>query len=300
MPELPEVETTVRDMRRLILGRTFGGLKFADWNNLFQTHPAEVMGQLVTGEQVVAVNRRAKYVILELTNDKHLVFHRKMTGNLFWREADAPTDKYTHIIFSFADGSELRFTDLRKFGRIYLFLSRNELEQHFSKLGAEPLLDDFTEDQFVNLFKGRRGQLKQLLLNQSVLVGLGNIYVNEALWLSSLHPQRQAETLMEPELRKLYHAVREVLQVAVDNRGTTLSDYLDGEGQKGRNQEFLRVHEREGEPCLNCQTPIEKIVVGQRGTYFCPNCQPTPADAKLAYPKGKKTKNRYNPVALSQ
>lgn len=300
MPELPEVETTVRDMRRLILGRTFGGLKFADWPNLFQTHPAEVVGDLVNGEQVVAVNRRAKYVIIELTNDKHLVFHRKMTGNLFWREAVASPDKYTHVIFSFADGSELRFTDLRKFGRIYLFLSRADLEQHFSKLGAEPLLEEFTEDQFVKLFTNRKGQLKQLLLNQNVLVGLGNIYVNEALWLSGLHPQRQAATLTEEELRRLYRAVREVLQVAVDNRGTTLSDYLDGEGQRGRNQEFLRVHEREGEPCFNCQTPIAKIVVGQRGTYFCPNCQPTPADVKLAYPKQKKPKAHYNPVALSQ
>jgi formamidopyrimidine-DNA glycosylase len=276
MPELPEVETTVRDLRRLIVDRVIAspGVSFADWPKLFQTHPPEVLGQLISGEKVLAVSRRAKYVVIELTNDKYLVFHRKMTGNLFWREHDAPADRFTHVIIPFEDGTELRFSDLRKFGRVYLFLNREELLQHFAKLGPEPLEEEFTEAVFNQLITGRKGMLKPLLLNQNLLVGLGNIYVNEALFVSGLHPKRSAETLTVEDRARLHKAIREVLAKGVENRGTTLSDYLDGEGQAGRNKEMLFVHERQGEPCLNCGTNIIKITVGQRGTYLCPNCQP--------------------------
>lgn len=276
MPELPEVETTVRDLRRLIVGRTVAapGVSFADAPGIFQTHPSEILGQLITGETVVAVNRRAKYVLVELSNDKHLVFHRKMTGNLFWREHTAPTDRYTHMVIPFEDGTELRFADLRKFGRVYLFLSREELNQHLSKLGPEPLEEAFTEELFNQLITGRKGMLKPLLLNQNLLVGLGNIYVNEALFVSGLHPKRSAETLNAEERGRLHRAIRQVLATAVENRGTTLSDYMDGEGQAGRNQEVLFVHYREGEACRNCNNTIVKITVGQRGTYLCPHCQP--------------------------
>ncbi len=287
MPELPEVETTVRDMRRLLVGRTFVGLKFQDWPNLLHTHPPQVFSDLLKGEQVVGVSRRAKYILIELTDDKHLVIHRKMSGNLFWREATAPPDKYTHIIFGFQDGSELRFADMRKFGRVYLFLDKHQLEQHLSKLGAEPLLEDFTQAKFLELLQGRKGQIKQLLLNQNMLVGLGNIYVDESLWLSKINPQRQAVTLTDAEKGRLYAAIREVLSVAIENRGTTFSDYLDGEGNSGRNQELLRVYQRWNEPCLECGTPISKIVVGQRGTHFCPNCQPIPEGVTPTYPKQK-------------
>ncbi len=282
MPELPEVETTVRDMRRLITNRVIAqpGLSFVDWPRLIQTHPPEVLGQLIAGETVLAINRRAKYILIELTNDKHLVFHRKMTGNLFWREAGAEPDRYTHLIIPFEDGSELRFSDLRKFGRVYLFLSRQELLQHLAKLGPEPLEDAFTAEVFEQLLQGRKGMLKPLLLNQNVLVGLGNIYVNEALFVSGLHPKRSAETLSNAERAKLHQAIRQVLASAVENRGTTLSDYLDGDGQRGRNQHLLFVHERKDEPCPNCATPIVKITVGQRGTYLCPTCQPEPTESK--------------------
>ncbi len=277
MPELPEVETTVRDMRRLIVGRVIAspGVSFADWPRML-THPPEVLGQLISGEEVLEINRRAKYVLIGLSHDKHLVFHRKMTGNLFWREQNAPPDRYTHLVIPFEDGSELRFADLRKFGRVYLFLSREELNQHMAKLGPEPLEDEFTEEIFQQLMTGRRGMLKPLLLNQAVVVGLGNIYVNEALFVSKLHPTRRAESLSAEERALLYTAIRQVLASAVENRGTTLSDYMDGEGQKGRNQELLFVHERKGDPCPNCGTPIVKITVGQRGTYLCTQCQPEP------------------------
>jgi formamidopyrimidine-DNA glycosylase len=280
------------------LGRTFSGLKFQDWPNLFQTHPPEVFGQLLEGAQVMGVSRRAKYIVIELSEAKYLVIHRKMSGNLFWRSADAAPDKYTHIIFSFSDGSELRFADMRKFGRVYLFLSKAELDQQFSHLGLEPLFEDFTEEKFVELFQGRKGQLKQFLLNQNVLVGLGNIYVDESLWLSKLHPLRQVTTLTVEEQHRLHAAIREVLSVAVANRGTTFSDYLDGEGQAGRNQESLRVYERWGEPCLVCGTPISKIVVGQRGTHFCPHCQPVPEGAVLHYPKQKQPSKTTRPSVV--
>lgn len=274
MPELPEVETTVRDLRRFLPGRTIDKVLYADWPRLIQTHPPEILSQLLAGEQVLGLDRRAKYVIINLTNEKFLVFHRKMTGNLLFREGDAPPDKYTHVVIGFTDGTELRFTDLRKFGRVYLFLGQAELDGLLARLGPEPLLDTFTTKHFQEILRPRKGTLKTLLLNQDLLVGLGNIYVNEALFVSGLHPQRTAQSLNDTEREKLYHAIRQVLNSGIENRGTTLSDYLDGEGNKGRNQETLFVHFREKEPCRTCGTPIMKIVVGQRGTYLCPTCQP--------------------------
>lgn len=274
MPELPEVETTVRDLRRFLPGRTIDKVLYADWPRMIQTHPLEVFSELLAGEQVLGLERRAKYVIVDLSHEKFLLFHRKMTGNLFFREAGAPADKYSRVVIGFTDGTELRFTDLRKFGRVYLFLGQAEMNRLLDRLGPEPLLDSFTLDTFQEILRPRKGKLKTLLLDQAVLVGLGNIYVNEALFVSGLHPQRPVQSLNDPERERLYHAIRQVLNAGIENRGTTLSDYLDGEGQKGRNQDTLFVHERAKEPCRNCGTPIIKIVVGQRGTYLCPNCQP--------------------------
>jgi formamidopyrimidine-DNA glycosylase len=274
MPELPEVETTVRDLRQHLPGRTIAELCLADWPNMLPTHSPEELGRELAGENILALERRAKYIVVELTNAKFLVFHRKMTGNLFWREADATPDRFAHLVLSFTDGSELRFCDARKFGRVYLFLGRAALDQHLQKLGLEPLVDSFTAPIFAELLSRRKGMLKPLLLNQALVVGLGNIYVNEALFVSGLHPKRSVQTLAPDDQERLYHAIREVLSTAIENRGTTLSDYLDGEGQKGRNQEKLFVHFREGQPCVKCGTSIIKINVGQRGTYLCPVCQP--------------------------
>ncbi len=276
MPELPEVETTVRDLRRLIVGKIIAppGLAFFDWPRIFETHPPEVLGALIQGGKVEGVSRRAKFVVIELSGEKFLVFHRKMTGNLFWREKGEAPDRYTRLVIPFTDNTELRFTDLRKFGRVYLFLNPEELAKKFEKLGPEPLEEAFTGEIFEELLLPRKGTLKPLLLNQSVLVGLGNIYVNEALFVSRLHPSRRAETLTPGERGQLHRAIVQVLQAGVENRGTTLSDYMDGEGQKGRNQETLFVHNRLNQPCRNCGDLIIKISVGQRGTYFCPTCQP--------------------------
>ncbi len=274
MPELPEVETTVRDLRQHLPGKTIDKVTYADWPRMIQTHPPEILSQLLAGEQILGLERRAKYIIMNLTNEKFLVFHRKMTGNLFFRQQGAPADKYTHVVIGFTDGTELRFTDLRKFGRVYLFLGQAELTGLLGKLGPEPLLDSFTPGDFQEIMRPRKGNLKSLLLNQDLLVGLGNIYVNEALFVSGLNPQRTAQSLTDTEREKLYHAIRQVLNTGIENRGTTLSDYLDGEGNKGRNQEILFVHDRAKQPCRNCGTTIEKIVVGQRGTYYCPTCQP--------------------------
>jgi formamidopyrimidine-DNA glycosylase len=275
MPELPEVETTVRDLRKVLPGRVFTGEVISDWENMFVTQPPPVVAQLLAGQAITDVTRRAKYVNIELTDDRFLVMHRKMTGNIFWREPNAPPDRYTHVVFKFQDTSELRFCDLRKFGRVYMFLSRAELNEHFKKLGPEPLLDTFTLAQFDEIITKRKGMLKPLLLDQALVVGLGNIYANEALFVSGIHPQRTPQSLSAAEREKLYYAIRQVLETGIENRGTTLSDYLDAGGQRGRNQEKLFVHDREKKPCLNCGTDILRIVVGQRSTYLCPTCQPT-------------------------
>jgi formamidopyrimidine-DNA glycosylase len=275
VPELPEVETTVRDLRQMLIGRRFKGVTFQDWERMFATHPPTVMSQLIKGEEVTGLTRRAKYVVIELTNGKSLVFHRKMSGNLFYRHTEDELEKYTHIIFGFEDESELRFSDLRKFGRVYLFLDEKEKLDHFAKLGPEPLEDSFDFAHFNAVLSKRKGALKPLLLDQTLVVGLGNIYANEALFVSGLHPLRRAETLTEAEKQKLFLAIRQVLEKGIENRGTSLSDYLDGNGQKGSNQEHLFVHfKKKGEPCETCGTPIEIMRVGQRSTYMCPTCQP--------------------------
>jgi formamidopyrimidine-DNA glycosylase len=270
MPELPEVETVARGLREPLVGRIIVGVTVR-WPRTVAFPAAEDLEGRLGGRQVVSVGRRGKYVIVGL-DDGYLLIHLKMSGRLEVAPASHVPDKHVHVLLDLDDGCQLRFRDVRKFGRVYLV---DDPVQVTSGLGPEPLADDFTLDDFRRLLARRSGRLKSLLLNQQFLAGLGNIYADEALFAARLHPLRKADSLTVDEQACLYAAIRTVLGRAISHRGTTLDDrgYTDVRGQAGSYQERIAVYGRKGEPCHRCHTPIERMVLGGRSTHFCPQCQ---------------------------
>lgn len=274
MPELPEVQTIVDELRPRLVGRTFVGLQ-TDWPRALATgSPSEVRARLV-GQRIVAIRRRGKYVVLRLSGGDTLLLHLMMSGRLSVPSGSEPCDRHTHVRLPLDDGNELRFRDVRKLGRAYLVGDAREV---VGQLGPEPLDEGLTLQQFRDLLARRRGRLKPLLLNQRFLAGLGNIYTDEALFAARLHPLRTADTLDDQETQRLYHAIRGVLARAVADQGTTLGDaaYRRPGGQYGSFQKQLQVYGRTGQSCLACDANIRRIVVGGRGTHFCPHCQKAP------------------------
>jgi formamidopyrimidine-DNA glycosylase len=277
MPELPEVETIVQGLREPLVGRQFTGLRVG-WENLIarprpelaEGPPVEEFKQGLISQRILGLKRRGKYLIFALSGGGSLIVHLRMTGRLLIKSSTDELDKHDHLIFELDDGRELRFNNVRKLGRVYLVDDEDEV---VGKLGPEPLDDDFAPADFAALLSARRGKIKPLLLNQRFMAGVGNIYADEALFAARIHPERRADTLTAEEIECLYHAIRQVLHQGIENSGTTLSAYRDAEGREGRNQEYLRVSRRTGQPCPRCGTAIERTVVGGRGTYFCPRCQ---------------------------
>lgn len=284
MPELPEVQTIARGLREPLFGRKFTGVRVG-WENLVARPAVEEFKRELVGQGILDVKRRGKYLVFALSGGESLIVHLRMTGRLLIKNPDDELDKHDHLIFELDDGRELRFNNVRKLGRVYLV---DDEEEIVGRLGPEPLDDDFTPADFTALLSGRRGMIKPLLLNQQFIAGIGNIYADEALFAAHIHPERRADTLRPQEIKHLYHAIRQVLAQGIQNRGATFSDYLDAEGREGRNQEYLRVFRRTGQPCPRCGTPIERTVVSGRGTYFCPKCQKWPLDkmALFAYHRG--------------
>ncbi len=281
MPELPEVETVARDLRGLILGATITGAA-GDWPRAIASHPSlEAFADAVAGRRVEAVGRRAKLVVVRLSGAAALTIHLKMTGQLFVVPAGSPADRHVHLRLALADGRELRFRDIRKFGRVGcwpLDPATGELldaaagRDLFAAMGPEPLDDAFTLRAFRRRLRGRRGRLKPLLLDQGFIAGVGNIYADEALWRSRLHPLRGRATLRPPDEARLYRELRAILAEAIERRGSSIDDYTAPDGD-GSMQERLDVYQRTGEPCPRCGRPIRRIVVGGRATHFCSWCQ---------------------------
>jgi formamidopyrimidine-DNA glycosylase len=271
MPELPEVETLARDLRRLLRDAEFKAVTVC-WPRSVTMPTVGELVQGLPGRQVLDVSRRGKFLQLSLSGPSYLLIHLRMSGHLQVEPDTAPLSPYARVVFEVTGARRLVFSDPRKFGRLY-WLTQPDLV--LGTLGPEPLADDLTLDAFRSLLATRKGALKPLLLNQALLAGLGNIYTDEALFRAGLHPQRKANTLTAGETARLYTAIRDVLKQAIGNRGTTLADarYRDAEGQPGHNRENLRVYRRTGEPCPCCGTPIERILVGGRGTHLCPHCQ---------------------------
>lgn len=273
MPELPEVETVRRGLAAQITGRVFAGLSFLEWPRTIEAPTPEELSRRIAGRRVAEVRRRAKFLIVALDNGEALTIHLRMTGQVTIAPQDAPRERFARVALAFADGAELRFSDIRRFGRIALY-DHEALTERLRALGPEPLGDDWTRDDFVAALARRRTRLKPLLLDQGFLAGLGNIYVDEALFRAGLHPLTLAAAVPAERATRLHAAIRAVLTEALGSGGTTFSNYRDAFGNEGDYYEHRRVYSRTDQPCPTCGTPIARIVVGGRGTHFCPQCQP--------------------------
>ena len=263
MPELPEVETVRRDILPYVKGKILKKVEVLDKRNLKNISPLK-FSQNLKSQKIVDVERRAKYIIFKLKSGQAFVIHLGMTGCILFEP-----DKYTKIIFHLKGDRKLYFSDMRLFGKIW-FYKEYPL---FRGLGPEPLAKDFTEDRFIKMLKSRSGAIKPLLLNQRFLVGLGNLYAAEALFRAGIHPKQRANRIDTKRAKLLFRSMRKVLLEALGYRGTSIANYKDAQGKAGSFQFKLKVYGRKGKPCLKCKTPIKRIVLGQRGTYFCPKCQ---------------------------
>lgn len=306
MPELPEVETVRRGLSQLVVGKTIKRV-VVRWPRIIESPEVSVFCRELVGQVIKAVNRRGKYLIFQLTN-YDMVSHLRMEGKYEYFAQDSlgassqaqvsepysgsispeelgeyfeqdelgsfPVTKHTHVLFFFTDGSQLQYRDVRKFGRMALIPKGTAKEyKGITRLGPEPLPEEFTLADFkAGLLKSHKA-IKPLLLDQRLVTGLGNIYVDEALWQAKIHPEQPSNTLSDGEIATLRLAILDVLQRAVSAGGTTIRTYLNALGEAGKFQLSLNVYGQTGNPCPRCGTPIEKIKVAQRGTHFCPTCQ---------------------------
>lgn len=269
MPELPEVETVVRDLRPCLVGRVFADVQVRWAGAIHHLSPEALTAQLV-GRRILALTRRGKYIIMTLSEGWYLLLHLRMSGQLILREPALERQRHVRLVFRFDDGSCLYFVDQRKFGRVYLTQDPAEI---IGRLGPEPLGENFDPQAFADMIRHRHGLIKPLLLNQFLIAGIGNIYADEALFAAGIHPRRRAHTLTAEETSRLYEAIRQVLQQGIANHGTTLDKFSDAHGRPGSNQESLTVFRRTDKACPRCGAPIERTVVGGRGTHYCARCQ---------------------------
>jgi len=274
MPELPEVETIVRGLHASLMGCTISEIEVLWARSILPPDPA-AFARALTGRSIINVKRRGKWIVISLDDDTALLIHLRMTGRLVLGPGERPSDRHARVMFSLDDGRSLHFCDQRKFGRLQLMDDPTEV---LGELGPEPLADDFTAQRLAKILAPRRGRIKPLLLNQRFLVGLGNIYTDEALWKARLHPLRLANTFTSAEIQRLHQAIQTTLRAAIASGGSTLSDaaYRRVDGQAGEFTDQLAVYGRAEQPCPRCGATIERIRVSQRSTHFCPHCQPSP------------------------
>ncbi len=268
MPELPEVETIARKLRPELVGKRIVKADLLWSRTLATPTPAEFQKR-TEGQEIRAVSRRAKYFVMELS-DYYLFIHLRMSGDLYIKEVDTTQEKHDRLIFFITaedDGmSKFVFNDTRKFGRVWLVRDPDEV---VGGLGPEPLSDEFTAQWLYEGLQSRHRQLKPLLLDQSFLAGMGNIYTDEALHMARLHPLTVSDSVNREQAGALREAIREVLQEGIRRNGAS----IDWAYRGGEFQNYFRVYDRKGQPCPVCGTAIERLVVGQRGTHVCPNCQ---------------------------
>ena len=288
MPELPEVETIRRDLNRAIIGKTIAGLKIKNTGTIKPKTAQQIKKDLL-GTTIIKTARRAKILILTLDTDQQLLIHLKMTGQLIYQPRKVKNliigghsqkdglinlpNRFTRAIFEFSDGSVLYFNDLRKFGWLRV-ASGAELDEIKRKHGPEPLSNDFTLPYFETLLKRYvRRPIKTLLLDQKLIAGLGNIYVDESLFLAKILPNRQAGLIKKPQTAKLFAAIIATLKLAIRKKGTSARNYRRADGGEGGMLKYLNVYGRGGKPCRVCRTQIKKTKLAGRGTHFCPRCQ---------------------------
>lgn len=276
MPELPEVETVARGLRAVLPGRRILDVRLGKTD--FIDDPAELEREL-PGRRIADVRRYGKFLLLDLEGSDRgreafsLQIHLGMTGQILTCAPDARVSPHTHVFFGLDDGRELRYTDIRRFGRIRI-LANGAREEVLGRQGLDPL--EASEEEFRGAISVRRARIKALLLDQHVLRGIGNIYTDESLWRARIHPARLGAKLKDVELKRLFRTVQAVLSEAIRLRGSSVSDYVDSNGEPGEFQLQHRVYMREGKKCFRCKRPIRRMIVAGRSSYFCPRCQAAP------------------------
>ncbi len=300
MPELPEVQTIVDDLNKKIIGRRITDVWFDTPKIIKKPKPAELEKQ-IKGLKIVDVRRKGKNILVYLTNNKQpttndflLLIHQKLTGHLLYGKwqikkvsgikyqvsslisgsLEEKVNNYIHLIFYLDNDWQLALSDLRKFAKV-LFGPKEEIENlpDLKKIGPEPLARNFDISAFQNLIKRERRKIKQVLMDQEVIAGIGNIYSDEILWQAKIHPFMPTYKLKTYQLKNLYKAMRQILQKAIKLRGTSISDFRDTGGKPGAYTEIRKVYQREGEPCNRCGTPIKRVKIGGRSAHYCPKCQ---------------------------
>jgi formamidopyrimidine-DNA glycosylase len=274
MPELPEVQTIVNDLNAAgIKGLTIKAAQVF-WSRTIAEPSARAFCARIAGKKVTNITRRGKFLVFDFRNGDNLLVHLRMSGRLHLVSPNVARRKHEHVILSFADGRQLRFHDTRKFGRFYL---TSDAQKILGRLGLEPLTTDFTPKRLSRSITPRKRLLKPLLLDQTVIAGLGNIYVDEALWEAKIHPCRIAASLSESEIRNLHRAIPRVLKRGLKNLGTSLgtgkTNFYSIAKHQGRNRDELNVFRRTGLSCPRCRAMIQRTIVGQRSTHICPRCQ---------------------------
>jgi formamidopyrimidine-DNA glycosylase len=273
MPELPEVETIRLKLAPHLVGRTLDRVEIQDPRLVRPFEPQAVAAEL-EGERVSAVERRGKYLVVRFESGRALLIHLRMTGSLRHAARGAlHDDRHRRAVVNLDDGSDIAYRDVRRFGT-WLLLEPGELEPYLAqKVGVEPLERSFTTRWLAQRLQDRRAPVKAALLDQRTVAGLGNIYVDEALWRAQIHPLRPAESLDADEVARLTRGVKDALRAGVRRQGASLRDYTTPDGGRGKMQDRFHVYGRAGEPCHRCGTPIDKIRAGGRGTWYCPSCQ---------------------------
>lgn len=272
MPEMPEVETVRRTLLPLIKGKKIK--KVTLWYpKIIASDPTEFV-QKLAGKRVVSIDRYAKYLLIRLSDDLTVVSHLRMEGKYRLVKENTPKDKHDHVQFIFTDGSALRYNDVRKFGRMQLVATGTEKQKTgIKKLGPEPNSPEFTVANLTAGLSKKKKSIKSTLLDQSVVAGLGNIYVDEVLWQTKIHPLSMANKIPKTKIKKLHDNINSLINLAIEKHGTTVHTYLDANGKNGDFQKMLQVYGHKSEPCLRCGHLLEKIKVTGRGTTYCPNCQ---------------------------
>lgn len=274
MPELPEVETVTRTLTELVVGKTIERVTVRLPRIIQRPADPGPFADALHGQTIRAITRRGKFIRFVLDGIV-LISHLRMEGRYGVYAADEPYELHTHVVFHFTDGTDLRYKDVRQFGTMHLFAPGEEWSgPPLHKLGMEPLDDGFTPEALRKAIGSRTTKIKPLLLNQEIVAGLGNIYVDESLFDAGIHPERPAQSLSRAESARLHDAIVRTLRSAVDAGGSSIKSYVNGQGEMGMFQQQLKVYGRKEQPCETCGAPIVKIVLGGRGTHYCPVCQP--------------------------
>lgn len=272
MPELPEVETVKETLKRIVLKRRINNVQI-NYSKIIEYPSSDEFKKQIIGETINDIKRRGKWLMFELDN-YYLLSHLRMEGKYFIKEKKDEHSKHEHIIFSLDDGKELRYLDTRKFGKMHL-IKKDEIytRKPLNELGKEPWDETLNVSYLKEKYVNKKLPIKTVILDQSIIVGIGNIYADEILFLSKINPLKKANELNTKDLENIIKFTKEVLDKAIKDGGTTIRSYESSEGVHGRFQENLLVHNRENEKCVNCKGAIIKIKVGGRGTYYCENCQ---------------------------